>query len=67
LGSVATDQIGQKSIISVLVGIALDKGCLSSIEEPVYPYMKDRVSHWDFKVGFFFESIEFYTPPNSPK
>ncbi len=36
-----------KSIASVLMGIAWDKGCFSSIEEPVCHYLKNRVSHWD--------------------
>jgi len=36
-----------KSIASVLMGIALDQGCFSSVEEPVCPYLKDRASHWD--------------------
>jgi len=36
-----------KSIGSVLVGIAIDRGHIPSVREPIYPYFKDRTSNWD--------------------
>jgi len=36
-----------KSIGSVLVGIAIDRGYLSSVDEPICNYFKDRNVSWD--------------------
>jgi CubicO group peptidase (beta-lactamase class C family) len=36
-----------KSIGSVLVGIAIDKGYLPGVKKPIHPYFKDQTAGWD--------------------